>query len=87
MHGRPHGDPVQTAGATPPHRAQCAGASVGATDSKEEKTLAPNSEKNMPHLLTPRAAGAGATSAGGRLMFTWSSWPLTAGKEAEKPCV
>lgn len=44
MHGRPQGEPVQFAGATPPHIAQFFGSSVGAMDSKLEKTLAPNSE-------------------------------------------
>ena len=37
----------------PPPSPQCAGASVGASDSKDDHADAPNSEKNMPGACGP----------------------------------
>ena len=50
--------PPHVSGGAPPCTPQCAGASVGAMDSKDEKTLAPNSDANWLGKMRPSCVPA-----------------------------
>ena len=71
---------VQLSAACPPWMPQCTGSSVGAMDSKEENTDAPNSEAYTPYCAVPRvvplARDTGRVGAKSPLL----EGPLTAGQ-------